>query len=211
MPARRARYRAVLFDLLTALLDSWSVWDAAAGGAEKGRRWRAAYLQKNYQAGTYRPYEAIIAEAAVESGLALDVPTRLITLWKDIQPWPDVKPVLDGIHAHIPIAVVTNCSERLGQLAVRATGVTFESVVTAERAGYYKPDPRSYSLALEELGVAAKDCLMVAGSPYDLYGAKAMGMDAFWHNHVGLAAPPDTPKPLVESRTLRPLLDVVFE
>lgn len=210
MPAKRAKYRAVLFDLLTALLDSWSVWDAAAGSAEKGRRGRTAYLRKNYQAGTYRQYEAIIAEAAAESGLAPDAPARLITLWHDIRPWPDVKPVLDGIRAHIPIAVVTNCSEHLGQLAVRATGVAFNSVVTAERAGYYKPDPRAYSLALGELGAAAQDCLMVAGSPYDFYGAKAMGMDAFWHNRVGLEAAPDTPKPLVESRTLRPLLDVIF-
>ncbi|MGH9259447.1 MAG: HAD-IA family hydrolase [Acidimicrobiales bacterium] len=200
----------MLFDLLTALLDSWSVWDAAAGGVELGRRWRAAYLRRNYQAGAYRPYEGIVAEAAAESGLAPDAPARLITLWPDIRPWPDVRPVLEEIRASIPIAVVTNCSEHLGQVAVRATGVAFSSVVTAERAGYYKPDPRTYGLGLRELGVEAGDCLMVAGSPYDLYGAKSLGMDAYWHNRVGLPAPPDMPPPLVESRTLRPLLDVVF-
>jgi 2-haloalkanoic acid dehalogenase type II len=204
------KYRAVLFDLLTALLDSWSVWDAAAGGVEPGRRWRAAYLRRNYQTGSYRPYEAIVAEAAAEAGLAPDAAGRLIARWNDIQPWPDVRPVLEEIRERLPIAVVTNCSEELGQLAARATGVTFNSVVTAERAGYYKPDPRTYGLALRELGVEARDCLMVAGSPYDLYGAKAMGMDAYWHNRVGLAAPPGIPPPLVESRTLRPLLDLVF-
>ncbi len=210
MPARRAKYRAVVFDLLTALLDSWSVWDAAAGSVELGRRWRAAYLRKNYQTGAYRPYDAIVAEAARESELAPDATARLIALWHDIRPWPDVRPVLEEIRARMPIAVVTNCSERLGQLAVRATGVAFSSVVTAERAGYYKPDPRAYGLALGELGVEARDCLMVAGSPYDLFGAKSLDMDAYWHNRVGLSAPPDMPKPLVESRTLRPLLEVVF-
>jgi 2-haloalkanoic acid dehalogenase type II len=210
VPARRARYRAVLFDLLTALLDSWSVWDAAAGSVELGRRWRAAYLRRNYQTGAYRPYESIVAEAAAESGLAPDAAARLLALWRDIRPWPDAKPVLDEIRARLPIAVVTNCSERLGQLAARATGVTFNSVVTAERAGYYKPDPRAYRLALTELGVEAGDCLMVAGSPYDLHGAKSLGMDAYWHNRVGLPAPPDMPGPLVESRALRPLLDLVF-
>ncbi|HSC97104.1 MAG TPA: HAD-IA family hydrolase [Burkholderiales bacterium] len=208
--ARNARYRAVLFDLLTALLDSWSVWDAAAGGAEPGRRWRAAYLRKNYQTGAYRPYEAIVGEAAAESGLAPDATGRLIALWRDIRPWPDVKPVLEEIRASIPIAVVTNCSERLGQLAILATGVPFNSVVTAERAGYYKPDPRTYGLALSELGVDARDCLMVAGSPYDLYGAKATGMDAYWHNRVGLPAPPGMPEPLLESRTLHALPSLIF-
>jgi 2-haloalkanoic acid dehalogenase type II len=199
-----------MFDLLTALLDSWSVWDAAAGSAELGRRWRMAYLRKNYQTGSYRPYEAIVAEAAVEAGLASRTTARLIALWQDIRPWPDVKPVLEEIRARMPIAVVTNCSEQLGQIAARATGVAFSSVVTAERAGCYKPDPRAYGLALQELGVKAGDCLMVAGSPFDLFGAKSLGMDAYWHNRVGLPALPGVPKPLVESRSLRPLPDLVF-
>ena len=207
---RTVKYRAVVFDLLTALLDSWSVWDAAAGSVEQGRRWRAAYLRRNYQTGAYRPYEGIVAEAAAEAGLAPDATDRLISHWRDIRPWPDVRSVLEEIRASVPIAVVTNCSERLGQLAVRATGVAFNSVVTAERAGYYKPDPRAYGLALKDMGVEVRNCLMVAGSPYDLYGAKSLGMDAYWHNRVGLPAPPDLPSPLAESRTLRPLLDVVF-
>ena len=159
------RYRAVLFDLLTALLDSWSVWDAAAGSVETGRRWRAAYLRRNYQTGVYRPYEAIVAEAAAETGLDAGAAARLVAHWQDIRPWPDVKAVLEEIRARIPIAVVTNCSETLGRIAVCATGATFDSVVTAERAGYYKPDPRAYGLALEEMRVEARDCRMVAGSP----------------------------------------------
>ena len=43
--------RAVLFDLLTALLDSWTVWNAAAGSEEKGRAWRAEYLRLTYGCG----------------------------------------------------------------------------------------------------------------------------------------------------------------
>jgi hypothetical protein len=50
------RYAAVLFDLLTALLDSWSLWDRVAGGPEAGRRWRMRYPQLTYGAGRYRPY-----------------------------------------------------------------------------------------------------------------------------------------------------------
>ena len=203
-------YRGVLFDLLTALLDSWSMWDAAAGGVEPGRKWRAAYLRKTYQTGRYRPYEDLVAEAAGESGMARDAPARLFSLWQDIRPWPDAKAILEEIRGRVPMAVVTNCSERFGRIAANAVGVPFDSVVTAERAGYYKPDARAYALALEELGIEARDCLMVAGSPYDLHGAKSMGMDAYWHNHIGLPAPHGTPSPLVESRTLRELLDVLY-
>ncbi len=63
------RYDAVLFDLLTALLDSWSLWNSVAGGAEIGQLWRAEYLRLGYRIGAYRPYEELVAEAAVAVGL----------------------------------------------------------------------------------------------------------------------------------------------
>jgi HAD superfamily hydrolase (TIGR01493 family) len=68
------------------------------------------------------------------------------------------------------LGVVTNCSERLGRIAVDRLGVDIAVVVTAERAGFYKPHPRPYRLALEELKLDPKRCLFVAGSRYDLSG-----------------------------------------
>ena len=50
------RYDAVLFDLLTALLDSWSLWNDVAGDADAGRRWRAEYLRITYRD---RPLSAV--------------------------------------------------------------------------------------------------------------------------------------------------------
>ena len=35
-------YDAVVFDLLTALIDSWSLWNRVAGSDEIGLRWRRA-------------------------------------------------------------------------------------------------------------------------------------------------------------------------
>ena len=60
---------AVLFDLLTALLDSWSLWDRVAGSKHAGRRWRAKYLEVTYGCGAYRPYETLVGEAALATGL----------------------------------------------------------------------------------------------------------------------------------------------
>jgi 2-haloacid dehalogenase len=61
--------KVVIFDLLTALLDSWRLWDVTAGSAILGRRWRARYLALTYGSGAYRPYEELVAEAALEAGL----------------------------------------------------------------------------------------------------------------------------------------------
>jgi len=51
---RRIRPKAVLFDLLTAIMDSWTLWDAVAGNLEDGRRWRAEYLKITYAESRYR-------------------------------------------------------------------------------------------------------------------------------------------------------------
>src|SRR6266511_6048221 len=44
MPDAR-HYDAVIFDLPTALLDSWTLWNRVAGSAEDGARWRRKYLE----------------------------------------------------------------------------------------------------------------------------------------------------------------------
>lgn len=67
--AWRPRYDAVVFDLLTALIDSWTLWNAVAGSDANGLRWRKRYLDITYGCGGYRPYEALVREAAVEAGL----------------------------------------------------------------------------------------------------------------------------------------------
>ena len=199
------QFRAVLFDLLTGLLDSWTLWDNIAGSREDGRRWRAAYLKNTYAEGSYRPYEALVREAAVEAGLPPELADRLAARYAELSPWAEVPEVLGRLHSRFPLGTVTNCSEALGRVAVARTGVPFDSIVTAERAGFYKPCPEPYRLALHELGTAAEDCLFVAGSAYDLFGAAAVGIRVYWHDRIGMPMPPGTPPPLARHDSLHPL------
>jgi 2-haloacid dehalogenase len=198
------RPRAVLFDLLTALIDSWTLWDAVAGDAN-GRRWRGAYLRNTYGTAAYRPYEALVREAAVEVGLPPTVADRLMERYGELAPWPEVAKVLGALEGQIPLAVVTNCSEALARVAAARIGIAFEVVVSAERARFYKPHPRPYRLALEALGAAPETSLFVAGSAYDLFGASAVGMPVFWHDRIGMDAPPDAPSPIARHDSLFPL------
>ena len=55
---------ALLFDLLTALLDSWTVWNSVAGSEAAGGMWRAEYLRLTYGCGAYVPYEQLVRTAA---------------------------------------------------------------------------------------------------------------------------------------------------
>jgi FMN phosphatase YigB (HAD superfamily) len=70
-------------------------------------------------------------------------------------------------------------------------------LVTAERAGYYKPQAQPYQLALRELQVEPPRCLFVAGSAYDLFGTAKVGLPTWWHNRANMIAPENAPAPLV--------------
>lgn len=200
-------YRAVLFDLLTALVDSWTLWNSVAGSPELGRRWRAAYLQRTYGCGNYRPYETLVDEAAAEVGLPVDRAPALAARWLELRPWPEAPRVLAAAGRDRLLGVVTNCSSALGTRTAHALGVDFATIVTAEDAGAYKPDPRPYRRAVAALGLAPRDILFVAGSGYDLFGTAAVGLPTVWHNRVGLAAPAGAPEPLATWRSLDPLSD----
>lgn len=180
------RYDAVLFDLLTALLDSWSLWNVVAGDAALGRRWRRAYLELAYRAGRYRPYDGLVADAAAATGLPPSAPRELGERWDELAPWPEVPDVLARLQRRVRLAVVTNCSVALGRRAAARTGGAFAAIVTAEEAGWYKPDERPYKLALERLDVSRDRALYVAGSPYDVRGAAAAGLTVHWHDRAGL-------------------------
>lgn len=198
--------RAVLFDLLTALLDSWTLWDAVAGGADRGRAWRAEYLQLTYGSATYVSYEGLIRTAARTVGLSDSVPQALEDRWLELKPWSGAQEALDALAGRTKLAVVTNCSHRLGRLAAGALRTRWDCVVTAEEARYYKPNPRPYRLALEQLGVAPADAAFVAGSGYDLIGTSAVRLRTYWHNRVGLQRPEAAPPADLESPTFDALI-----
>ena len=204
------RVDAVLFDLRTALLDSWMLWNGVAGSAEDGHKWRIAYLRRTYETGRYRPYETLLAESAIDAGLSQGLAGELAARYGELKPWPEVYEVLNALRRDgAALGVVTNCSEVLASKAVACTGVAFDVAVTAERAGYYKPHTRPYEMALDELGVAPSRCLFVAGSAYDLFGTSQLGLATYWHDRIGMTPPRNAPQPDEHHRSLRPLLGVV--
>lgn len=203
-----ARYDAVLCDLLTGLLNSWDLWDDAAGGTEPGRRWRMAYLRVTFaQPGPYVSYEDLVREAARQEDISEAAVQALFDGYGDLRPWPGVAKTLTGLKGRVRVGVVTNCSVALGEKAVAGVGVDFDAVTIAETSGWYKPNPKAYAAGLAALGTTAERTLYVAGSPFDIAGAHKAGMDVFWHNQAGMA-PGDGGAPVVmDSRTFEPLLD----
>ena len=198
-------FAAVGFDLLTALLDSWSVWSDVAGGRDLGMRWHGA-SQERLRGKAYRPFEDVVRDSARDVGISSERAETLLRRWGESAPWPDVPPVLQKLDRTTRF-IVTNCSRRLGTLAASRAG-RFDLVMTAEDAGAYKPDPRPYRAALDRLGLDPSEVLFVAGSAHDVGGAARLGMPVYWANRGGAPAPADA-RADREEPDFRALLEVV--
>lgn len=217
---------AIVFDLLTALLDSWTIWDAVIPEAERktadGQTWRKKYLELTFGCGSYQPYESLVEQSATDVGLSVDSPKALLERYDEIGPWPEVPEVLAMLKSQgYKLAVVTNCSTDLGHRTVSNVekivrqntfmkDFAFDQIVTAEESGFYKPQAKPYQDALDKLGVGAENALFVAGSPYDIMGASNVGMRVAWNNHIGLPKKSDL-LPWREGRSLDEALGELLE
>ncbi|KAI1826841.1 putative 2-deoxyglucose-6-phosphate phosphatase [Xylaria intraflava] len=206
--------KAIVFDLLTGLINSWNLWDTAtpSGTTADGRRWRERYLEITFGAGAYVPYEDLVKQAARDIGLPPSTPESLLSSWGDLPPWPETGRVLTALRkCGYKLAVVTNCSKHLGQLAISRVekstsdaggeGFTFDAIITAEESGFYKPVKMAYEAILTKLGLEPSEALFVAGSAGDVQGATNAGMKVVWHNQIGLAKKGQA-VPLREGRSL---------
>lgn len=212
------RPRAIVFDLLTALLNSWDTWaqSTPTQSPEQGRVWRERYLDLTFGAGAYTPetsYETLVRKAAADVQLPRPAADELLRSWKNLAVWPEAPAVLRRLRSGgFKTAVVTNCSETLGQAAVRSVeesvggGFRFDAAVTAEECGFYKPHAAAYGSVLAAVGVGAEDVLFVAGSAGDVQGATDADMKVVWHNRVGLGKRGGA-IPLREGQTLTDALE----
>ncbi|EEU43711.1 uncharacterized protein NECHADRAFT_82768 [Fusarium vanettenii 77-13-4] len=191
--------RAIIFDLLTGLLDSWTLWDAStpSKSEDEGRRWRGRYLEITFGAGAYVPYETLVRQAASDVGLPTSAPDALLQNWENLKPWPEAASVLQALRSQgFQLGVVTNCSKDLGHLATQQVEkhaslevdnpFKFDITITAEESGFYKPVDKAYQAILTAMGLEASEVLFVAGSAGDVEGATNAGMKVVWHNKVGL-------------------------
>ena len=97
---------AIIFDLLTALIDSWTLSKDVAGSDEDG----PSLSRLTYGAGAYRPYETIVAEAVTAAGIGPDKPDALTRRWPELQPWPEAVSVVETLAGRAKLGVVTNAS-----------------------------------------------------------------------------------------------------
>lgn len=205
MPASRPPFAAALFDFSGTLYrleedDSWfhgmSVDDREVDGhlqAELMRRLTAptgrsvemgpaeyhAWVNRDLAPHLHREaYLHVLRESGVADHHAESLYQRVITpaSWT---PYPDTAATLRGLSEQgVRTAVVSNIAFdiRPAFAAIGVAGYVDEFVLSFE-VGAVKPDPKIFTTALERVGVAAAEAVMVGDSEEADGGATAVGCD----------------------------------
>ena len=188
--------RALLFDVFGTLVDWRSgVLSACAEVADRTNvaadwpavvdDWRRAYspaLDAVRAEGTWRDLDAVqrdtLADVLGRHGVDLPPDDRelLVRSWRRLPAWPDAPAGLDRLRARSVLATLSNGHVALLVDLLRFAGLRMDTVLSAELAGSYKPDPVVYRRGVALLGLEPGEVGMVAAHPGDLEAAAQVGL-----------------------------------
>jgi len=101
---------------------------------------------------------------------------RLVRAWHRLPAWADTVEGLARLRTRFVTATLSNGGFALLTNLVKAAGLPFDCVVSAELFHAYKPDPRVYRGAADLLDVAPDQIVLVAAHTKDIEGAAAAGL-----------------------------------
>ena len=101
---------------------------------------------------------------------------RLNRAWHRLSPWPDSIAGLTRLRRKYVLATLSNGNVALLVNMAKHAGLPWDCVLSAELARHYKPDPETYRMAADLLGLAPHEVMMVAAHNGDLVAARAEGL-----------------------------------
>lgn len=169
--------------------------------------WRTKQLEYTWLRslmGAYTDFWQVTADALDYSlemhGIADDALRGDLTqAYLTLDAYPEVIDTLTQLkNAGIPCAILTNGSPDMISAAVSSAGLQdlLEYNLSVDSVGIFKPDPRVYQLAVDALGVTARQVSFQSSNAWDAAGAAHFGFNVAWVNRFGqkrerLPAQPD--------------------
>jgi 2-haloacid dehalogenase len=190
--------RACVFDAYGTLFDYASAAVACrdALGDKLGplnALWREKQLQYTWLRalqGKHADFWQVTGEAldfALETLGIADVAlrSRLMNLYLTLDAFPEVPDMLKRVKAAgLKTAILSNGSPQMLEAAVTNAkiGGLLDAVLSVEAVGVYKPHPKVYQLAVDQLGIEANAIAFQSSNAWDAYAASAFGMRVVWCN-----------------------------
>ena len=214
MPIRHDVPAAFVFDAYGTLFDVHSVVALAESlapgrGAELSRAWRAKQLEYTWltslMATPRRPrkdFDELTARALDVASEALGITLkregrrRLCDAYLTLAPFPDARAALVALVPR-PCWILSNGTQASLAPLVHQSGLEslLAGVLSVDAADIYKPSPRAYALAAQELGTSARRIGFVSANCWDAIGAQAFGFTSYWINRTGAPVDRHGPPP----------------
>ena len=136
------------------------------------------------------------ALAALHLELSSTARGQLLNAYLTLAPFADVPAALAAL-APRPRWILSNGTLAMLTPLVRNAGLDahLAGVLSVDAAGIYKPSPRVYRLAVDQLQLPVARIGFVSSNGWDAIGAKAFGFTTFWINRQGAPAERHGPAP----------------
>jgi 2-haloacid dehalogenase len=103
---------------------------------------------------------------------------HLNRVWHRLTAWPDAVAGLTRLRTRYILATLSNGNVALLTNMAKYAGLPWDCILSAELAKHYKPDPETYQMAADLLGLRPEEVMMVAAHKGDLRAAQAVGLQA---------------------------------
>lgn len=195
--------RAVIFDAYGTLLDVHAAMGRHASrlGVDWPRisaDWRQKQLEyswvrslagQEHHRDFWRLTEDALAWTATRHGITDPaLLADVLMAYRHLDPYPEAPAVLRLLRERgLPTAILSNGEPGMLEAAIRSAGLDhlLDHVLSIETVGIFKPSPRVYQLAVDQLGLPAEQMAFVSSNPWDAFGAHAFGFQVFWINRSG--------------------------
>jgi 2-haloacid dehalogenase len=117
-----------------------------------------------------------------------DLRDRLMARYLSLDVFPEVPDALRRLKARgLRLAILSNGTPAMLDSLVKSAklGDLFDMTLSVEEAGFFKPHPKVYQLALDRLQLPVDAISFQSSNAWDAYAASAFGMKVVWCNRSG--------------------------
>jgi len=155
------------------------------------RTWRTKQLEYMFRVTAMGQFPSFVeltkwglTGALNEHGIPVPPARRLADLvdgYRRLEPFDDVPPALEALHALAHTIVVFSVGPRAWLQELTSTySDLVDDIVSAEDAGVYKPHPGVYHHLLTHTRTEPPNIVVVSSNPFDLIGAGTAGLRTVW-------------------------------
>ena len=135
---------------------------------------------------------------------------ELLTAYYELSCYPEVPDTLSKLkQIGLGTAILSNGSREMLEAGVSNSklGKVVDTIISVESIEIFKPSPKVYQLATDQLGCNTEEILFFSSNAWDVSGASTFGFKTIWVNRFGQASERLPGNPIMEINSLDAILE----